>query len=496
MNSRSSSPGVGQWLTVAIIVATTVFLLIKLFQYASIRSNYPTGLTVAGIDIGGLSEEQARDVLTNRYIEAPVIIYHGNEQFELSPAQAKFQLDLDSMLSRADYERSQQDFWAGFWGFLWGSPVEVQPIPIQATHDRSALVTFLEDVKTLMDIPAQPPQPVPSTNSFQYGESGTETDIPSSVADIESALYRPGSREAHLSVRVRQPERPEINLLIRLLVNSLQDFEQTTGGVTSMFVLDLESGKEIPINSDLPMTGMDLMKIPIVLETYRVLDREPTLTQQKLISDTLVTSLDNSSANELLTLIAGQDDPFLGAQIVTESMQRLGLVNTAMMLPYDTDPRAGIVPAKTPANSVEALRTSPNPYIQTTAEDMGTLLSMIYYCAEGLGGTLTAVYGDSITQTECQTILAFMSQNKIGSLIEEGIPESVTVAHRHGWISDTHGDAGIVYTPGGNYVIVQFLYKPGWLEWELSSPLLADMSRATYNYFNFDNPYLGTASSN
>ncbi len=495
MNRRSSSPGVGQWLTVAIIVATTIFLLIKLFQYASLRSNYPTGLTVAGIDIGGLSEEQAREVLTNRYIEAPVVIYHESEKFELSPTQAKFQLDLDAMLSRADYERSQQDFWAGFWGFLWGQPVEVQPVPIQATHDRTALLNFLEDIKTLMDIPAQPPQPVPSTNSFQYGESGTETDIVGSITNIESALYRPSNRDAYLSVKAREPERPEINLLVRLLVNSLQDFEQTTGGVTSMFVLDLDSGKEIPINSDLPMTGMDLMKVPIVLETYRALDREPTLTQQAWISDTLVTSLDNSSANELLKIIAGQDDPYLGAQIVTESMQRLGLVNTVMMLPYDAEPRAGIAQPSTPANSVEELRTAPDPYIQTTAEDFATLLSMIYYCAEGLGGALTAVYGDTITQTECQTILAFMSQNKIGSLIEEGVPEEITVAHRHGWISDTHGDAGIVYTPGGDYVIVQFLYKPGWLEWELSSPLLANMSRATYNYFNFDSPYLGTAST-
>ncbi len=496
MNRRASSPGVGQWLTVAIIVATTIFLLIKLFQYASLRSNYPTGLTVAGIDVGGLSAEQARQLLTNRYIEAPVLIYHGQEKFELGPTQAKFQLDLDGMLSRADYERSQQDFWAGFWGFLWGKPVEVQPVPIQATHDRAALVSFLEDVKTLMDVPAQPPQPVPATNSFQYGASGTETDIVSSIANIESALYRPNDREAFLSVTTREPERPEINLLIRLLVNSLQEFEQTTGGVTSMFVIDLESGQEIPINSDLPMTGMDLMKVPIVLETYRALDREPTLTQQALISDTLVASLDNSSANELLKIIAGQDDPYLGAKIVTQSMQKLGLVNTVMMLPFDAEPRAGIVQPVTPANSVEELRTTPDPYIQTTAEDYATLLSMIYYCAEGLGGTLTAVYDDAITQTECQTILAFMSQNKIGSLIEGGVPPETTVAHRHGWVSDTHGDGGIVYTPGGNYVIVEFLYKSGWLEWELSSPLLADMSRVTYNYFNFDNPYLGTANNN
>ncbi len=494
--NRRSSPGAGQWLTVSIIVATAIFLLIKLFQYANLRGNYPAGLMVAGIDVGGLSEDQAREILTNRYLEAPVVVYHGEERFELSPAQARFQLDLDGMLSRAEFERTQQDFWAGFWGFLWGKPVEVEPVPIQATHDRLALAAVLEDIKTLMDEPAQPPQVVPSTFSFDYGESGTETDIQASFADIEAALYRPANREARLVVKPSVSERPGLNLLTRLLVNSLQDFEQTTGGVTSMFVLDLASGKEIPINAGTPMTGMDLMKIPIVLETYRALDREPTIKTQQLISDTLVASVDNTAANELLKIIAGQDDPYLGAEIVTESMQRLGLANTFMLLPYDAEPRAGMAPPETPANSAENLPTNPDPYVQTTAEDMGTLLSMIYYCAEGRGGALAAVYGDAVTQRECQTLIAFMGQNKIGSLIEEGVPPDVTVAHRNGWISDTHGDAAIVLSPGGDYVIVLILYKPGWLEWELSAPLIANMSRATYNYFNFEEPYLGGAQSN
>jgi len=89
-----------------------------------------------------------------------------------------------------------------------------------------------------------------------------------------------------------------------------------------------------------------------------------------------------------------------------------------------------------------------------------------------------------------------MSQNEIGSLIEEGVPPETPVAHRHGWLADTHGDAGIVFSPGGDYVIVQFLYKPDWLEWETSAPLLANMSRATYNFFNFDQPYLGDERAN
>lgn len=494
--NRQSSPGVGQWFTVAVLVSTTLFLLVKLFQYATLSGAFPTGLTIAGVDVSNMTPQEASEVLNNRYLDAPIVIHHGEESYEISPTEAEFQLDLDVMLSQADFERSRQDFWAGFWGFLWGRPVEVSPVPIAATHDREALIRVLTEIKTLMDKPAQPPQPVPNTLSFQYGEPGTETNIEASLDDVEAALYRPTNREAFLVIEPKAPERPEVNLLIRLLVNQLQDFEQTTGGVGTLFIMDLETGEEIPINATAPMSGIDLMKVPIVLETFRRLDTAPTLTQQALISDTLVVNVENESANRLLNVIAGQDDPYLGAELVTESMQRLGLQNSYMVTPFDADPRAGTAVPETPANQAEEVRTQPDPYIQTTAEDMGTLLSMIYYCAEGLGGALQAAYGDQLTQTECQTIVSFMQENRIGSLIEEGVPPETAVAHRHGWVSDTHADAGIVYTPGGDYVIVQILTKPGWLEWEQSSPLMADISRATYNFFNFDNPYLIDSNAN
>lgn len=123
---------------------------------------------------------------------------------------------------------------------------------------------------------------------------------------------------------------------------------------------------------------------------------------------------------------------------------------------------------------------------------MGLLLAMLYYCAQEDGGALRAVFPEQITQTECQQILALMQENNIDSLIEQGAPDGTVIAHRHGWINDTHGDAGIVYSAGGDYVVVVLLYRDTWLEWEVSSPLLADISRATYNYFNFDAPFVGT----
>ena len=108
---------------------------------------------------------------------------------------------------------------------------------------------------------------------------------------------------------------------------------------------------------------------------------------------------------------------------------------------------------------------------------------MIYQCAKG-GGTLIAAYPDEITPEECQAMLDIMSQNRIGALIEAGVPEGTRVAHKHGWVGDTHGDAGIVFSPGGDYVLCVYLYHKDWLEWDVSSPLIARVSEATYNYFN------------
>jgi Beta-lactamase enzyme family len=493
--NRNTSPGLGQWITVTVMVAVSLFLLYKLYQFAGARNFYPAGLDVAGIDVGGMTKEQASEIITNRYLEAPITLYHGDESFEVSPTRAEFTPDIEAMLSEADYQRTQQDFWAGFWGFLWGRPVEVEPVALQATHNREVLRDTLREIASLSDQPAQPPQPVPSTLSFQYGSAGTATNIEASLPDIEAALYRPSNREARLVVEPREPERPDINLLTRLLVNRLQVFEQETGGIASAFVMDLDSGRVVPINESVPMSGIDLVRIPIALETYRVLDQFPTLTQRRLISDTLVLNPEPDSANLLLSTISGEDDMYKGAENVTAMMQRLGLANTFIAAPYDAPLKVGTLPPETPANSVEDLRTRPDPEIQTTAEDIGLLLSMIYYCAEGSGGALMAAYPDEITQDECQQILGFMEQNRIGSLIEAGVPPETEIAHRHGWISDTHGDAAIVKSPGGDYVIVTYLHKPDWLEWEVSSPLIEEISRATYNYFNFDSPYFGDANS-
>lgn len=490
--NRRSDPGLGQWTITFIVIGLVLLIIYKLIEYSSVRAYMPTGMVIAGVEVGGYDERQVEEILRNRYEEAPVVIFHNNERLEINPVtDAGFEIDAAAMISEAKFQREQQDYWSGFLGYILGRPIEVEAVELRAQHNRDTLRDTLIRIANELDEPAQPPQPVPATLSFLYGEVGRKTNISQSLNDVEAALYRPLGREARLIIEPVEAPAPNINLLASLIVNHLEGFP----GVVSIYIKDLQSDRELNINGDVAMSGMSIIKVPIVLEFYRLLDQPPNEEQALLIRETLLES-GNLSANRLLAMIAGQENPFLGADQVTAFMQKLGLTNTFIVTPYEEQPRPSLETLETIANQRPDINTDPDPGMQTTAEDMGILLTMLYYCAEFNGGALIAAFEGQITQQECQSIIDIMGQNFIGSLIEEGVPAETRVAHKHGWISDTHGDAGIVYTPNGNYVIIQYMHQANWLEWAVSSPLMADISRATYNYFNFDTPYLGTQVSN
>ena len=87
-------------------------------------------------------------------------------------------------------------------------------------------------------------------------------------------------------------------------------------------------------------------------------------------------------------------------------------------------------------------------------------------------------------------MIQYLEEDKIGVLIETGVPEGTAVAHKHGWGTDvTTGimynvsDAAIVYTPAGNYILAIYVYHPNQILWDEVSKMYDDLSRAIYNYF-------------
>ncbi len=475
-------------LIVILLIAIAGFLLYRAFFYNRTRSLYPLGMTVGDVDVSGLLRDEARALLLETYAQ-PVAIYYQDERTVLTPVDAGFLMDVESMLDKADGLRDEENFWSGFAAYLMERPFTPSHIPLTAVHDPAAVSGHIQAVAVYLDHPATPPQLLPESDKYESGEGGHVTDIAASLPAVEAALYRPRleDRVAHLVIK----EQPALDLDINLLQTNVERMIDSFDGFGAAFIMDLETGEEININGDVALSGMSILKIPIFVEAFRHIDSVPEEGSYyyELFYETAVHS-SNYDANQLLHVIAGENNTYRGADIFTESMEELGLVNTFMVVPYDAYPPDYRPQTKiTPANSGDGQNVRPDPARQTTAEEMAAMLSMLHYCAKGTGGLL-AVYPDEITTDECQFIIDMLILNTEGNILRFGVPEEIPVSHKHGWGLTDHGDAGIVYSPGGDYVIYLYLSRPetDWLSSDESFPVMREISRLTYNYFNFDAP--------
>jgi beta-lactamase class A len=479
-----------KWLFLLLLSMSSFYLLYEGLLYYQSRHLLPAGTIIAGLDVSGDALDAAMARVVERYA-TPIAIYHRNERTDVNPADLGFVLDLDNMRYQVEQQLQEQDFWYGFAGHLLQRPLQAADVPLMATHDPESAQRIVQMIAGFLDQPARAPQLISDAESFEVtpGHDGYITDTDASLPEVEAVLYRSQRREAHLIVV--EEEAPALG--IESLGNAIQRQLQEFNGVGSVYVLDLQTGEEISINGDVALTASSILKIAIFVEAYRALDAAPTAEQQRLFYETAALS-SNFAANSLLHIVAGQPNTYRGADILTESMQRLGLVNTFMVVPYDAPaPAHRPTTLVTPANSRPGPVTEVDPARQMTAEDIGTLLAMIYYCAKG-GGTLLAVYPGQITPEECQAIIDLMILNEEGNLIRFGVPDGTPVSHKHGWVAGNHGDAGIVLTPGGDFVLVEYLHQPGgWLVADVSFPILREIARLAYNYFNMDDPYLGEA---
>lgn len=262
-------------------------------------------------------------------------------------------------------------------------------------------------------------------------------------------------------------------------------FEPETSRLGALFLLDLQTGEAITFGSDIAFSGMSLTKIAILTELYGKLAAPPDLVEANIIASAMICS-ENTSTNQMLEIIGG-GDAYVGARDVTAFLQEMGLTNTFLVAPYLIDPNnipTPPFPIIAPVTTADKSITHPDPWNQATVDELGWLLGSVYQCAYPENGPLLDTFPDAYTPTECRQMIHAMSNNKIGALIEAGVPDGTRVAHKHGWINDTHGDAGIVFTPGGDFALVAVVHNPVWLDFSESFPLIAEITRAVYNYYN------------
>jgi hypothetical protein len=195
--------------------------------------------------------------------------------------------------------------------------------------------------------------------------------------------------------------------------------------------------------------------------------------------------LSNLPANQLLNQL-GAGNTFAGADTTTAALGQLGLRNSFLAQPFD-QPVTATAGLSTAANSTATIDTNASPAIQTTAGDMGLLWEMIDQCSQG-GGALLVVYPNEYSPIECRELIEWLQTSvpaDIPALLASGLPASAQIAHRPGGNFDTRGDAALVRSPGGNYVLVVFLNTANQnFDWNTANAIMGDLSKAAYNYFN------------
>lgn len=453
---------------------------------------FPAGSTIASVDVSGLDQEQARIKLKSIF-EKPIEIQSVNTTFYFSNEQIGLVIQYDEMVSVLDC--GYEDQFSSFWSFIWNqSKNEITSMDLLFSLNEELLSSTINElIKPYVMLEPYPYKPIPGTTRFQPGSSGISFDQGELVIRIKQEITKINKNPIRLeliSIPATSPTIEQITEQVRSILRN-EDF----AGVVEIYAERMSDHQKIQIlnwygeekEPGVAFTAASTMKIPIMLSTYKREDFPLNEMRQGWIESMIVYS-ENDPADRLMEQI----DVIRGPLLVTSDIQSLGMENSFIAgYFYLGAPLLNLY--ETPANQRSDAFINPDVYNQTTPEDIGKLLSMIYDCSINSSATLIRETQGKITQAECNLIIETLAANKMGALMEAGLPEGVKIAHKHGWSQERDGlvhsfsDVGIVYGPEENFVLTVFTYSPNQLLFDIANPLFARISQTIYNGFNPNN---------
>ncbi|MDI9634501.1 class A beta-lactamase-related serine hydrolase [Anaerolineae bacterium CFX9] len=473
------------WACLLIAVLLFAFELIRFSQQIDRLS---ADVSVGGVSVGGLSAAEAVARWEQAYAQ-PITLWYENSPILLDPASVGFRTNRESMLAAARAASEQeQTFWERFFNYLTGNETESRiNIRLSADYQENLLRQFLDDIAARYDRPPGEAGFDVQTLTIRPGAAGYVLDREQAVRILDTALRSPTNREVILPVTASDPLRPDIDTLRQMIIGYLDSQGFIYDGqstVASVFVMDLETGAEVNILSDVAFSAASTVKLSILIDYFRDLLFAPSNDEAFLMAQSLLCS--NNSSSNLIMQIIGNNDIFAGIASVTNTMQYIGAENSFLTAPLylGGDQILGsIPPPRTEPN--RNFNTGADPFNQTTTEDLGTMFSMIYDCAYYGSGLMAAYPDGEFTPQECRQMLELMSSNHLGRLLEGGLPEGTVISHKNGWLDNVHGDAGIVFPPNGrNYIIAVFVWRDAnFFSYTEAWPLIEGISRAAWNYF-------------
>lgn len=427
--------------------------------------------------------------MTEVYLQQPLTLFYQSSVILAIPADIGFRFD----------EEAQRDALR----ITLDNPNWLTATTLNIKEDSEILQSYVQDIALRYDTPVDESSVDLSTLATTGGEV-FRLDIPNTLNAIRIVVRQPTSRNITLPlIKVESA---------RLTLTDLQDqllrFFRAMGipyaspnSVISVYVKNLETGEVLNLYGNTPHSATSTIKVAILANYFRFHAGDVPDDERFHIAASIICS-QNSDANLLLEL-ADDGVPLNGLNRVNETLCEIGAGNTFMLskLYIGEEGRGGVpsnyyaaidrmaCPTAAPADT--NLFTNPDPILQTTAAEMGTLMEQIYTCATA-GTGLASLYPDEITQTECQWMLEVLSGARFMRLAELGLPEGTRFAHKIGYGGEGVADVGIVYSPNATYVLAIYVWDDqldNYGSYLLTRwNIVADISRLVYNYFNPDQP--------
>ncbi|MEX2253561.1 MAG: L,D-transpeptidase/peptidoglycan binding protein [Thermoleophilaceae bacterium] len=198
------------------IVAGLAVLLgaaVAAYAYDASKANeIAEGVTVGDVDVGGLSEAEARDLLTEELVEPldeAIVVKYDGEQFTLSKNDLDVSADVEGMVAEASAASRDDPLPVRVFRYATGGTVD-QEIEPRVAYDEFAVERFVEGVASNLNQDPIDASIEPSTTDLAavQGQPGITVDEDDLRTQIDAALQQTDakSRVVHPSVTTVQQE--------------------------------------------------------------------------------------------------------------------------------------------------------------------------------------------------------------------------------------------------------------------------------------------------
>ena len=186
----------------AVLVLTVTVLLVgaaTLYAFDSKSKHHiAEGVTVNGVDVGGLTPAQAREKLSNallKPLDRPVSVRYQGRRFTLTPAAARVAIDINGSVDRALDASQKGNLFTRTWREVRGTELDAR-VEAKVSWDRAAVRQIVRRVKTKLTV-----EPRDASVDLEHGnvdpitsKDGQAVELDRLRHDIKTALLNTGPR--------------------------------------------------------------------------------------------------------------------------------------------------------------------------------------------------------------------------------------------------------------------------------------------------------------